>query len=481
MPPASAVRFATTVLNPITRIHAYLLESVSWPPLFDVRHAPNFSYAVHAVLGLRAERRGRLPRAERHYRRALEAIDRERRSRKVFLTRREMQFRLESVRNRLGVSEVSDPLFEIDSRRPAGAKANGLRVQTKSYGVQLSGLVTDEAVESVELLVNGEPVRSTRLDTESRSSAPPTANGSARPRRFRFQLRRPVLARLPEESTVAVRAGTNAEQSKRELWVSGGDGSLFDLLRAGGGVDKKGYLTVPEESVRRRQEALLALYAEAREAFRDVTGRELFLMYGTLLGYVREGDFIPGDDDFDVGYLSAARTPREVRQESIEIMASLARAGFYINLNTMGRPFRLRRSTDAAEEHLDVHAVWHERGFIWAQIAACLSLGPESFVPCGEGELRGRKVAVPADAKAFLHAYYGPGWCVPDPGYTSTGKASRRVRRYLDRTCLNAGEAHDLREAIEQERGSDPSVGAIVTNGTHDLYPLDEYERSCGW
>lgn len=468
-------------MNLIARIQAYRLESVSRPPLFDLRQAPNIPYALHALLGLRAERRGRLRRAECRYRRALEAVDRERRSRKVFLTRREMQFRLERVRYRLGVSEVDDPLFEIDSRAPHGAGTNALRIHTKAYGVQLSGIVADGAVDTVELLVNGEPIRSTRLGRKGKSRLPLTANGNSNPGRFRFQLRRPVLKRLPEQCTVTVRPDGADEQPERSLSFPGGDGTLSALLRAGAGIDKKGYLTLPEESVRRRQEILLSLYADARDAFRAVTGRELFLLYGTLLGYVREGDFIPGDDDFDVGYFSSAHTPREVRGESIEIMSALARAGFHINLNSLGRPFRLRRRSDAAEEHLDVHAVWHERGRIWAQIGTSLSLGAGTFIPCREGSLRGRSIATPADPETFLESYYGPGWRVPDPGYTNVGRTSRRVRRHLDRVCLSAGEAHDLRESVERERRTDPSVGAIVTNGTHDLYPLSEYERVCGW
>ena len=57
-------------------------------------------------------------------------------------------------------------------------------------------------------------------------------------------------------------------------------------------------------------------------------GVDAFLWAGTLLGAYREGDFIKGDSDVDIAYLSSQKNPREVAKELAYIYRQLHERDF---------------------------------------------------------------------------------------------------------------------------------------------------------
>ncbi len=270
--------------------------------------------------------------------------------------------------------------------------------------------------------------------------------------------------------------------SSAHVEIPHGNGTLFEVLDAGGSVNKKGFLAPTEQELRDRQQQYLEIYDEARKVFDEVVGTPLFLMYGTLLGCEREGDFIPGDDDFDVGYVSYRTDADAVREETQQLVVKLVLAGFTCSFNRSGRLFRLRRAGDEPGVHLDVRPVWYEGGHVWAHKHAHLPLTLEDFLPVEEGRLRGTPVYVPAQTVRFLEAYYGEGWKVPDPGYSNAGKGIPKfVNRNLNRVCIRPSEYYEMAEEIEAKRADHPNAGRLIATGLHPLYPLDEYNANCEW
>ena len=123
-----------------------------------------------------------------------------------------------------------------------------------------------------------------------------------------------------------------------------GDGRLFSLIEAGGTLSKKGEIDLSPAETKRREDRQLEIYSRVRAFFEETLGRPLLLLYGTLLGFQREGDIIVGDDDFDVGYVSDKTDPVAVKEETKEIIVELVRAGFTVSLNRRGRMFRVQLS-----------------------------------------------------------------------------------------------------------------------------------------
>lgn len=80
------------------------------------------------------------------------------------------------------------------------------------------------------------------------------------------------------------------------------------------------------------QESVFSLYDRMSEVVRRHYGYEPFAIYGTLLGLVREGNFIGHDLDFDAAYLSRFSAGPAVAAELRDIGLTLIDAGFDVEL-----------------------------------------------------------------------------------------------------------------------------------------------------
>lgn len=403
-------------------------------------------------------------------------------NRRAFSFSQNVDFHLARCRSNLGLDSPSDPLFHCN--------LTGSGVSTPSpvsghfdagfshLGLRLDGFVAPSSTTAchLELRLDGRLIRT--LPLHRKLVIPPY---------FHYQMKREVLARLPIKSelklsTVEGQPLENRNSSSIQVDIPHGDGSIFEYLKAGGRIDKKGFLALTPDTIHARQQRYLTIYSQAREYFTHTFGSPLFLMYGTLLGHVREGDFIPGDDDFDAGYLSHKTTAAEVKQETMQLVVDLVLAGFTCSFNRNGRLFRLRLKDDKPDVHLDVRPVWYEDGHIWAHKQARLPLQLTDFEPVRTEKLRGVDVDIPQHPERFLAAYYGEGWKVPDPAYSNASqKVPRFVKRKLNSVCITPADYQQMQEQIERRQAEYPDAGKLIATGLYPLYPLEEYEANCEW
>lgn len=175
----------------------------------------------------------------------------------------------------------------------------------------------------------------------------------------------------------------------------------------------------------------------------------LFVCFGLLLGVVRNRDFIPGDDDIDMGCLS----DRITKEQEDEYYKQLKAAGMFFARERIEKRddtdrytwFSLRKRNNHAKfchwfwiKHAGYY--WHTKAGRWTGQAGKRRFGENDDLEFGNGEVavmkgipariieetmeidfNGVGIRIPKAYGACLDFWY-PGWLVP-----SRTKSSRQV------------------------------------------------------
>jgi hypothetical protein len=185
------------------------------------------------------------------------------------------------------------------------------------------------------------------------------------------------------------------------------------------GINKKGFVIFSETERNEIQKKSLELFERVYDTLEKTRSIKLFALYGTLLGIVRDSALIPGDDDFDVGYLADNPDPKAMKLEMEELMKQLLLLGYNIGVGMNGAAFTVWDEKASYLGRLDVRPVWFEDGLMWARKHACLKLKVEDFLPLKSTMICNATIVIPNKPEAFLEAYYGEGWKIPDPSYSN--------------------------------------------------------------
>lgn len=356
---------------------------------------------------------------------------------------------------------LNDPLFDCRSSLLAPdplfsdkvLKSGCFHVEYSYSGLKVLGKISvkagDPVAERLDLLLDDVVLRSDRLSY---------AAGSAD---YLFPIRRQTLDSFPKTGVLRLRTsqghylGASTGSTGVVLHIPHGDGTLSQKLALTGRLDKKGFLRLGAGQIKARQDGYLALYSRARAVFRAEFGKPLIILCGTLLGQTRDGDFIPEDDDFDVGYVSEHTRPEAVKAEAVDMIERLVARGFTVQINREGKPFRLSDDQSGVSLHLDSTPIFSRNdGHVWLHKLARLPIGLNGLRQTRTALMRDTEVDIPAEAEAFLAAYYGPDWRVPDPSFSYSGRIiPAAVRQGLKATCLTQSEQRALMRRLTGKRG----------------------------
>jgi SAM-dependent methyltransferase len=146
-------------------------------------------------------------------------------------------------------------------------------------------------------------------------------------------------------------------------------------------------------------------------------GLDAYLMYGCLLGAVRDGRMIGHDSDADVAYLSRHSHPFDIIRECTAATRRMRSLGWRV-VRMSGANFKVWVPLpDGRRCGIDVFGSFHigDRFHVTGSLTG--TLDRSALLPFGTVRLEGREVVAPARPEEVLEFTYGPGWRVPDPAF----------------------------------------------------------------
>ena len=213
-------------------------------------------------------------------------------------------------------------------------------------------------------------------------------------------------------------------------------------------IDKKiEYLEYDFEARKDRRENLFLDRNIAKEnllLFRDILykeGVEFFLLYGTLLGAVREKDFLSYDTDTDIGILE------KDREAFIKVIPKLLNNGFEI--------IRTKAPDDLItfmrkDEYIDVGIFRKEKGYFKYQNNY---IKEDFFKEFEKIDFLGKEFLVPKDYTLLLREWYGENWKVPIKNFPSLPeKGYKKSLILLKRKFFHSKFYNKIRPFIKRKK-----------------------------
>lgn len=236
-----------------------------------------------------------------------------------------------------------------------------------------------------------------------------------------------VEVRRHSDDTVLESGSISFGSGKGRLDFTDSHGRLLTLNKWG--TFTRTFETTPREVV----EGYLDDVEAVLQALQDECGVPAFISYGTLLGAVRERKLVGHDVDVDLGYLSKYTHPVDVVRESLHIERVVRSHGWRVVRQNGGFLAAFMPQRDGSTRNLDIFTAF----FVGDRLYQVHDIGTEARVadvlPLQRIPLEGRELPAPANPELFLEAAYGPGWRVPDPGFSfaTPRENARRIHGWL--------------------------------------------------
>ncbi len=180
-----------------------------------------------------------------------------------------------------------------------------------------------------------------------------------------------------------------------------------------------------------------------------------FVVGGTLLGAVREGEILGHDDDADLAYLSRHTHPSDLALENFQIERELEARGIEIvRHSTAHLQLTFRTSDGKVDGYVDLFtAFFREDGTINQPFHVRGEMAESSMLPFSTVTLEDRSYPAPAVPEDWLVVNYDENWRTPLPGY------KLRTPRATQRRFRNWFGSFNFQRDFWEERYEDVSTG----------------------
>jgi SAM-dependent methyltransferase len=179
--------------------------------------------------------------------------------------------------------------------------------------------------------------------------------------------------------------------------------------------DQRGRLRLSKKIDKEWQRQVMKLFHDIRELANDRFGHDLFFMYGTLLGAVRENGFIGHDVDMDASFISSATDGPGAVADLRKLAFELIDAGYSVE----GHPSCLH-VTGPTGPRIDIFHLYFDaadRLCFPFGVAGTTTFTRADWQGVQEIDFAGVTGVVPVNPEPLVERVYGSDWRYPKPGF----------------------------------------------------------------
>ncbi len=174
-------------------------------------------------------------------------------------------------------------------------------------------------------------------------------------------------------------------------------------------AQRQGFRAI-KHSVKLSSPHTLGNLSDLGKAF-DAAGIDWWLSYGALLGIVRDGNFVPSDDDIDI-MVAEGTDPAQVRK-AMQRIGGVFMTGVTYGTAVSNQNYWFR------DIYIDIYYAQDADGHRvdFSRFCGCALLMEHSRQKVKRITHRGVELNAPEDPPHYLERLYGPGWTKPDDGW----------------------------------------------------------------
>ena len=189
-------------------------------------------------------------------------------------------------------------------------------------------------------------------------------------------------------------------------------------------------------------------------------GYTLYFIGGTLLGYIRENDFLENDKDMDISYFSKYENVADVKKEMIDICEKLIeleeplifiRTGF-----TTVKYFIKYKIVGTEDDRIDIMPTWIQNGKIYRPTFVGYNGSRDIIFPLKKETFYGYEVYIPNQAEVKLANVYGENWRIPDKGFKKKKRRDQDTIKIITEQLYYGDECRSLVKKTKQWKEFSP-------------------------